>query len=111
MLFIDLTEQTPHTCSLDAIKFTASGHVRIYCYLRAELDHDPNERVLGFDVVDTGIGVNDKDQSLLFKPFSQVDSGANRKFSGTGLGLSICRELTALMKGACGYTFKRTLLC
>ncbi len=79
----------------NAIKFTERGHVR----LRARrLDA---QRVR-FEVVDTGPGIDDATQALLFKPFTQADQSTTRRFGGTGLGLSICRELASLMGGEVG---------
>ena len=34
---------------------------------------------------------------LIFKPFSQADSGISRKFGGTGLGLTICSDIIKKM--------------
>jgi PAS domain S-box-containing protein len=50
-------------------------------------------------VRDTGIGIPQEKRTRLFKPFSQVDSSATRKYGGTGLGLVICQRLCALMGG------------
>jgi len=50
-------------------------------------------------VQDTGIGITNAETKLLFKPFSQIDTGLTRKYDGTGLGLSICKRLVELMGG------------
>ena len=55
---------------------------------------------LGFQVADTGIGIDAKGQEGLFQPFTQVDSTDTRQFAGSGLGLAICRHLVELMGGA-----------
>jgi len=51
------------------------------------------------EIQDTGIGISSGDQEGLFKPFTQIDDGINRKAGGTGLGLAIVRQLVELMGG------------
>ena len=80
----------------NAIKFTASGEVRVA--LRGE-GADGGDGLL-ISVSDTGIGVPAAKLPLLFQKFSQVDSSTTREFGGTGLGLAICREIAQLMGGA-----------
>ncbi len=79
----------------NALKFTASGSVRI----AAEAATDT---LLRFSVVDTGVGIAADTQARLFAPFTQADTSTTRRYGGTGLGLSICRELAALMGGEVG---------
>ena len=88
----------------NAIKFTAQGSVRIE---GREIAVSAQERsteglMAEFAVIDTGIGIAKDKQSLLFKPFSQVDMSDTRKYGGTGLGLSIVRNLAVLMGGSVG---------
>ena len=83
----------------NAVKFTATGQVEIKVTSRSA----PDKRVgLRFEVIDTGIGIADKDQDRLFESFSQADASTTRRYGGTGLGLAICRRLTEVMGGGIG---------
>ncbi|MGW0915787.1 HAMP domain-containing protein [Streptomyces sp. NPDC002784] len=81
----------------NAIKFTASGRVE----LRVSLvkDAEAGERVIAFEVSDTGIGIAPEKLPVIFEAFQQADGTTNRKYGGTGLGLSISREIAGLLGG------------
>jgi DNA-binding response OmpR family regulator/anti-sigma regulatory factor (Ser/Thr protein kinase) len=81
----------------NAVKFTPAGG-------RVTVDATQDEGQVRVTVVDTGIGIAASDAHRLFAPFSQLDSGYNRRFQGTGLGLSICKGLVDLMGGTIGFT-------
>ena len=83
----------------NAIKFTASGFVRI---VAREIEHQSQHAVLEFSVSDSGIGMTNEQQSRLFQPFSQADSSTTRQYGGSGLGLSIVLQLAKLMEGEVG---------
>ncbi|MBK5914467.1 ATP-binding protein [Rhodocyclus purpureus] len=83
----------------NAIKFTERGAVRIAA---RELSRDEHGALLEFEVVDTGIGIPADKQSLMFQPFTQVDSSTTRQYGGSGLGLSIVHRLALLMGGEVG---------
>jgi signal transduction histidine kinase/ActR/RegA family two-component response regulator len=83
----------------NALKFTASGAIRVRA---GRLSETPESVLLRISVEDTGIGIPADRIGQLFRPFAQLDSGANREYRGTGLGLAICKELAALMQGQVG---------
>jgi signal transduction histidine kinase/CheY-like chemotaxis protein len=80
----------------NALKFTKSGEILIEMKQMASVDE---KLELQFSVKDTGIGMNEEEQTTLFQAFSQVDSSTTRKFGGTGLGLALCKRLVSLMGG------------
>jgi len=81
----------------NAIKFTEEGSVTISVRL---LENPKNKTKIEFSVVDTGIGIDDRDVERLFESFSQHDSSTTRKHGGTGLGLAISKMLVEIMGGA-----------
>jgi signal transduction histidine kinase/CheY-like chemotaxis protein len=81
----------------NALKFTDRGEVE----LRVELEAaGAGQNLLRFTVVDTGIGIPQDKQKLIFEPFSQADTSTTRKFGGTGLGLTISARLVSMMGGS-----------
>lgn len=89
-IFLNLTS--------NAIKFTDHGYV----HLRIKGKESGNQASLSISVIDSGIGIPNNKQELLFKSFTQFDGSTTRKFGGTGLGLSICSQLVKLMSGQIG---------
>ncbi|WPC44201.1 ATP-binding protein [Clostridium sp. JS66] len=81
----------------NAIKFTDKGSVSISV---KKLNHIDNDIELVFYIKDTGIGISEDENSLLFKSFSQIDGSYTRQFNGTGLGLVISKELVEKMNGS-----------
>jgi len=80
----------------NAIKFTLQGNITI----RAKAIMQSDE-IFYFqcEVKDTGIGISEEDQLILFDEFTMADQTHSRSHEGTGLGLAICKRLTALMNG------------
>ncbi len=85
-------EQIVKNLLSNAMKFTQQGGVTLNISQTAEGD-------IAFAVTDTGIGIPEEQQQLIFEAFRQADGTISRKFGGTGLGLSISRELTRLLGG------------
>ncbi len=81
----------------NAVKFTEKGSVLVQISLSDEYDRPGNVK---FEVKDTGIGIKEEHLQLLFKRFSQVDTGSTRRFGGTGLGLVISKEIVEALGGS-----------
>ncbi len=81
----------------NAIKFTASGAVRIVVRLAGQ--DAPAGHLLEIGIDDTGLGLDAEQQRIVFEPFTQVQGSSTREFSGTGLGLSLSRRLARLLGG------------
>ncbi|KAK5454342.1 hypothetical protein LTS15_006342 [Exophiala xenobiotica] len=84
----------------NAIKFTERGYVRVKVVVADEDEVSYNIRT---EVIDTGIGVAQGSENVLFTPFAQLDNSSTKRYKGTGLGLSICRSLAELMGGTIGF--------
>ena len=79
----------------NAIKFTEKGRVCINVSLK-DKDKQPYIR---FDVEDTGFGISQEKQHVVFESFTQADGDTTRKYGGTGLGLAITKQLAELLGG------------
>jgi signal transduction histidine kinase/CheY-like chemotaxis protein len=78
----------------NALKFTEAGQVRVSATLL------PKGDAVRFDVADTGIGIAEEHQQIIFEEFSQVENRLQHRVKGTGLGLPLCRRLAGLLGGS-----------
>lgn len=80
----------------NGIKFTKQGGVT---FLIKSVQNSNNQTNLIFKISDTGIGISNADQKIIFESFTQATNASTREFGGTGLGLSIVKELVKLQNG------------
>jgi len=106
-LIIDVDSSLPHYVMGDAarltqilnnlisnaIKFTDKGHIQVIVQNQRMED---GRCLVKFSVEDTGIGIEQEKQKLIFDRFAQASPETTRKYGGTGLGLSISSKLLEL---------------
>lgn len=77
----------------NALKYTDTGFVKIICHV--------DEQEWGqIRVVDSGIGIDQKDHDRIFENFEIANIGLNMKYEGSGIGLSISKKIIQLMGGS-----------
>jgi PAS domain S-box-containing protein len=82
----------------NAIKFTETGYIKLSTQTIYKAD-DPHKIDFIIAVADTGIGIPDNQQEIIFESFRQQDGQSTRKYGGTGLGLAITKRLVEMMNG------------
>ncbi|MDY6855392.1 MAG: response regulator [Thermodesulfobacteriota bacterium] len=97
-------EQVIRNLLTNAFKFTKEGYVSLKVSRPDQGEDLSNSglirhETIAFSVEDTGEGIPQEKQKLIFEAFQQADGTTSRKYGGTGLGLSISRELARLLKG------------
>lgn len=85
----------------NAVKFTERGGIEI---LATCIESKRPHQGIRIEVTDTGAGIPQDLQSLVFTPFKQTDIAAARRFGGTGLGLSISKQIIETMGGVIGFS-------
>ena len=89
----------------NSFKFTEKGEVKLKIYeanknwKQGIHSLDSAKRVVAFSIIDTGIGIPQEKQYIIFEAFQQAEGSTSRKYGGTGLGLSISRGLAELLGG------------
>ncbi|BAZ27841.1 GAF sensor signal transduction histidine kinase [Cylindrospermum sp. NIES-4074] len=76
----------------NAIKFTPEGGT-------VTLRFWVEDNTAIFQIEDTGIGIPEEQQPLLFEKFQQLDTPLRRRYEGTGLGLALTKQLVELHRG------------
>jgi len=77
----------------NAVKFTEKGGVLVHAVFNSG---DSNVLI---SVKDTGIGIAENQQKIIFEKFTQADASMTRKYGGTGLGLAISKNLAEILGG------------
>ena len=80
----------------NAVKFTEKGTIKLNISVLKNISASKTR--IRFAVIDSGIGIHEKNKSKIFKAFSKEDNSTTKKFGGTGLGLTISNKLLGLMK-------------
>ncbi|MGA2471751.1 MAG: ATP-binding protein [Solirubrobacteraceae bacterium] len=86
----------------NAVKFTSKGSVTV----RVHATPVANATRMRVEVIDTGIGLDERSVERMFEPFTQGDSSPAREYGGTGLGLTISAQLIEAMGGTIGVNSK-----
>jgi signal transduction histidine kinase len=87
------TSQVINNLVHNAIKFTRQGWVRLSIAAEA---FTKDSVTVYMCVEDTGIGIAQDKQQVIFERFTQADSSTSRSYGGTGLGLAICKRILEL---------------
>uniref|UniRef100_UPI0030D84C19 ATP-binding response regulator n=1 Tax=uncultured Marixanthomonas sp. TaxID=757245 RepID=UPI0030D84C19 len=81
----------------NAFKFTETGSIELKASLLKARKKSVRVKI---DVIDTGIGISEEKQQLIFKEFTQAEADTAKKFGGYGLGLAISKKLASLLDGS-----------
>jgi CheY-like chemotaxis protein len=80
----------------NAVRFTKEGEINVSV---AAESADQEKVRFRFSVRDTGIGIPQDKQQIIFQAFQQADSSLTREYGGIGLGLTVAQQLVGLMNG------------
>ncbi|GLS48494.1 histidine kinase [Methylobacterium gnaphalii] len=83
----------------NAFKFTEKGTVSLKIGSAEGSPLRAGSQWMALSVADTGIGIAEDKQRIIFEAFQQADGTTSRKYGGTGLGLAISREIARLLGG------------
>lgn len=77
----------------NAFKFTEKGFIKV----EVKANFETNK--ITIQIEDSGIGIAEKNQQLIFEEFTQADDKIEKKYGGTGLGLTISKKMTTILGG------------
>ena len=80
----------------NAIKFTKEGKVTVDTSC---IRYGKGRFRVKIVVTDTGIGISEQQQKVIFSPFMQAENSAQSRYSGTGLGLSLVSKIAEHYQG------------
>mgnify|MGYP000403214579 CR=1 FL=1 len=75
----------------NSLKFTKKGYV--------ELGYTKNQDIIKFYVKDTGIGISENKQEVIFQRFTKIENDKDNLFRGAGLGLNLSKNIVELLGG------------
>ncbi|MDP4173896.1 MAG: ATP-binding protein [Bacteroidota bacterium] len=97
----------------NAVKFTEKGKITLSVKLDkvniSETGRKKKKIPLHFIVKDTGIGIAEEKQRIVFEGFTQADSSTTKKYGGTGIGLTISKQIVEMMGGEIWFESKSGL--
>ena len=80
----------------NAVKFTQNGSVTVIVKVTSQTE---NQAHIMFEIIDTGIGIEEGAIKTIFESFTQANDSIKYKFGGTGLGTTISKNLISFMGG------------
>lgn len=83
----------------NAIKFTDKGFIKVFLKCNTNIINEQNKDII-LIVEDTGMGIPEEQQDMIFEAFNQQSGQSTKKFGGTGLGLTITKRFIEMMKGS-----------
>ncbi len=86
-------ERVFHNVFNNAVKFTSEGEITVAVHPSSRRDS------VEFEVIDTGIGIDESKIDSIFEPFHQADNSTQRSYSGLGIGLTVARRMAELVGG------------
>ena len=82
----------------NSVKFTAEGEITV------KVGASADRAYMDFEIIDTGIGIEQNKIDTIFEPFHQADNSTQRAFSGLGIGLTVARRMADLIGGKLSIT-------
>ena len=80
----------------NAVKFTHHGSIKIGAKVTRQTQ---SQASILFEIIDTGIGINENEVNSIFESFTQANSAIKHQYGGSGLGTTISKNLIAFMGG------------